>query len=168
MEQLIQENSTNISRELRRLEEMGIVQSEKRANLKYVKINQKCPFYKELKGLFLKTVGTPSREEIMKIEEILREFREEIGKLYGERLKDVILYGSWARGEGTEESDIDLLILLEGKVIPGREIDRMIDIITEINLKYGVLLSVHPISEADYTTIKSPLLINVRREGRPA
>jgi predicted nucleotidyltransferase len=168
MEQLIQENSTNISRELRRLEEMGIVQSEKRANLKYVKINQNCPFYKELKGLFLKTVGTPSREEIMKIEEILREFREEIGKLYGERLKDVILYGSWARGEGTEESDIDLLVLLEGKVIPGREIDRMIDIITEINLKYSVLLSVHPISEADYTTIKSPLLINVRREGRPA
>ena len=104
----------------------------------------------------------------MKIKEIVREFREEIGKLYGERLKDVILYGSWARGEGTEESDIDLLVLLEGRVIPGREIDRMIDIITEINLKYGVLLSIYPMAEGDYTTITSPLLINVRREGRPA
>lgn len=104
----------------------------------------------------------------MKIKEIVREFREEIGKLYGERLKDVILYGSWARGEGTEESDIDLLVLLEGRVIPGREIDRMIDIITEINLKYGVLLSIYPMAEGDYTTINSPLLINVRREGRPA
>ena len=104
----------------------------------------------------------------MKIKEIVREFREEIGKLYGERLKDVILYGSWARGEGTEESDIDLLVLLEGRVIPGREIDRMIDIITEINLKYGVLLSIYPMAEGDYTTINSPLLINVKREGRPA
>ena len=41
----------------------------------------------------------------------------------------------------------------------------MIDIITEINLKYGVLLSVYPISENDYFTLNSPLLINVRKEG---
>ncbi len=41
----------------------------------------------------------------------------------------------------------------------------MIDIITEINLEYDVLISVHPISEDDYFTINSPLLINVRREG---
>jgi len=104
----------------------------------------------------------------MKIKEILKEFKEEIEKLYGKRLKDVILYGSWARGEATDESDIDLLIVLEGKVIPGKEIDRMIDIITEINLKYRVLISVYPVSEEDYSTVNSPLLINVRREGVPA
>ena len=44
-------------------------------------------------------------------------------------------------------------------------IDRMIDIITEINLEYGVLISVYPVSEDDYFTVNSPLLINVRREG---
>jgi hypothetical protein len=59
-------------------------------------------------------------------------------------------------------------IVLEGKVIPGKEIDRMIDIITEINLKHGVLISVYPVAEEDYSTINSPLLINVRREGVPA
>jgi predicted nucleotidyltransferase len=104
----------------------------------------------------------------MKIKEILKEFMEEIGKLYSKRLKDVIIYGSWVRGEATEESDIDLLIVLGGKVFPGKEIDRMIDIITEINLKYGVLISVYPVSEEDYSTVNSPLLINVRREGMPA
>lgn len=104
----------------------------------------------------------------MKIEEILKEFREEIEKLYGERLKGIILYGSWARGEAKEESDIDLLVVLKGEVIPGKEIDRMIDIITEINLKYGVLLSVFPVSVEEYTTVNSPLLINVRKEGLPA
>jgi hypothetical protein len=31
----------------------------------------------------------------MKIKEILKEFMEEIGKLYSKRLKDVIFYGSW-------------------------------------------------------------------------
>ena len=104
----------------------------------------------------------------MEIKNILEEFKEEIGKLYGARLKEVILYGSWARGDATDESDIDLLIVLEGKIVPGAEIDRMIDIITEINLKYDMLLSVYPISEQDYSVINSPLLINVRKEGIPA
>ncbi|MCK4394149.1 nucleotidyltransferase domain-containing protein, partial [Candidatus Bipolaricaulota bacterium] len=75
---------------------------------------------------------------------------------------------SWARGAATEESDIDLLIVLEGKIAPGREIDRMIDIITELNLKYGVLISVYPISAEDYLVVNSPLLMNVRKEGVPA
>ncbi len=104
----------------------------------------------------------------MKIERILKEFRKEVEKLYGERLRNIILYGSWARGDATEKSDIDLLIVLDGKVVPGREIDRMIEIITDINLKYAVLISVYPISEEDYLKINSPLMINVRREGIPA
>ncbi|HIH69782.1 nucleotidyltransferase domain-containing protein [Methermicoccus shengliensis] len=101
----------------------------------------------------------------MKIKEVLEEFKKEIEKLYGDKLKEIMLYGSYARGDATEDSDIDLLIVLEGKVTHGKEIDRMIDIITEINLKYGVLISVYPVSEEDYKKVNSPLLINVRREG---
>ena len=104
----------------------------------------------------------------MKIEQILKEFREEMERVYGERLREVILYGSWARGEATDDSDIDLLVVLEGEVAPGQEIDRMIDIITEINLEHGVLISVCPVSEEEYLTVDSPLLLNVRREGMPA
>lgn len=104
----------------------------------------------------------------MDIKEILKEFKKEIEKLYGNRLKNMILYGSWARGNATEASDIDILVVLEGKVVPGSEIDRIIDVITEINLKYGVLISVYPVSEKDYSNINSPLLMNARREGVPA
>jgi predicted nucleotidyltransferase len=104
----------------------------------------------------------------MEIKEPIEEFKKEIENLYHHRLKDVILYGSWARGDATEESDIDLLIVLEGDVMPGQEIDRMIEIITEINLQYNVLISVYPISEEAYAKINSPLLLNVRREGIPA
>lgn len=104
----------------------------------------------------------------MKIKKILAEFKKEIKKLYGIKLKNIILYGSWAKGEATENSDIDLLVILKGEIIPGKEIDRMIDIITDINLSYGVLLSVYPISEEEYLMTNSPLLINVRKEGAPA
>ena len=101
----------------------------------------------------------------MDIKEVLTEFKTKTRELYGERLRSVILYGSYARSQATEDSDVDLLVLLKGKVMPGREIDRMIDITTEINLKYGALLSVYPVSEEEYLILNSPLLMNVRKEG---
>lgn len=104
----------------------------------------------------------------MKNEKVLKEFKSQIENLYGSRMKKLILYGSWARGDATEDSDIDLIVVLEGGLEPGKEIDRMIDIITEINLKYKVLISVYPVSAEDYLTLKSPLLMNARKEGVPA
>ena len=106
-------------------------------------------------------------EDAMQIQDILAEFKGQAKKLYGKRLKEIILYGSCARGQHTEDSDIDLAIVLEGDVTPGKEIDRMIDIVTEINLNHGVLLSIYPVSERDYTSVNSPLLLNLRREGVP-
>ena len=105
----------------------------------------------------------------MKIEPILKEFKQKTTELYGPRLKKIVLYGSYARGQANEEhSDIDLAVVLDGDVNPCKEIDRMIDIITDINLDYEVLLSVYPVSENDYLSVNSPLLLNVRREGIPA
>lgn len=95
------------------------------------------------------------------------DFKKELSVLYKDRLKQVILYGSWARAEATGKSDIDLALVLQGTVKPGQEIDRIIDIVTEINFKYSVLLSVYPVSEHDYHNIKSPLLMNIRKEGVP-
>jgi len=101
------------------------------------------------------------------INNIIKEFKVEVRKLYGKRLKNIILYGSYARGEATDDSDIGVAVVLEGDISPGSEIDRMIDIITDMNLKHKVLISIYPVSEIDYLTLKSPLLMNVRREGVP-
>lgn len=98
----------------------------------------------------------------------IREFSHRARSLYGDRLKHLLIYGSFARDEATADSDIDLAVVLSGDIVPGEEIDRMIDIITDVNLDYGVLLSVYPLSETDYHNRNSPLLINIRREGIPA
>ena len=96
---------------------------------------------------------------------IAREFKSALRDLYGERLEDVIVFGSWARGTAFEDSDIDILVILRGPIVPGREIDRMIDIITDINLKYGVLISVVPTTPEAYSGERSPLFINIQKEG---
>lgn len=75
------------------------------------------------------------------IENILQELKKELKSLYGGRLKKLILYGSYARAEAGKDSDIDVVVvLLDGDVLPGREIDRMIDIITDLNLKYNNIM----------------------------
>jgi len=101
----------------------------------------------------------------MGIEPILKEFRAAVEVLYKERLKSIILYGSWARDEATDDSDIDLVVVLAGEVGPCEEIDRMADIFTDLNLEHNVLIAVYPVSESDFDKVESPLLINVRKEG---
>lgn len=98
----------------------------------------------------------------MNIEKILGEFRREIENIYGDRLEEIILYGSHARGDATPNSDIDLLVVLRGT--PGQEIDRMIDS-SSLNLKHNVLISVVPVSKKEYERPRSPLLKNARREA---
>lgn len=116
-----------------------------------------------------KTIKANSLGEygIMNIENILQELKKELKNLYSGRLKKLILYGSYARNEAWKDSDIDIVVLLDGEVLPGKEIERMIDIITDLNLKHNVLLSVYPTSEKALQKIKSPLLLNIQREGVP-
>lgn len=102
------------------------------------------------------------------VKQIIDEFVQRAQSLYGDRLERIVVYGSCARNDATAESDIDLAVVLTGEVIPGKEIDRMIDIITDLNLERSVLLSVYPVSEEDYRHRNSPLLMNIRREGIPA
>ncbi len=102
----------------------------------------------------------------MKIEHLIKEFKRKIAELYVQRLKKVVLYGSYARGQANDEhSDIDLAIVLAGAVDPCEEIDRMADIFTDLNLEHNALIVVYPVSESHFDKIESPLLINVRKEG---
>jgi uncharacterized protein len=100
-----------------------------------------------------------------KIRQLLKVFRDELELLYGERLVYLVLYGSFARHEETEGSDVDVLVVLEGEVSPVDEIRRMGDVSTDLLLKHNELISIVPMSLDDFLYRSSPLLRNVRREG---
>ncbi|MGK5094774.1 nucleotidyltransferase domain-containing protein [Deltaproteobacteria bacterium TL4] len=99
---------------------------------------------------------------------LMQELKQALQQLYGDQLQQVVLYGSWARHQASDSSDIDLAVVLKYEIQAGLEIDRMIDLITDFNLKYNTLISIYPVSAHSYLTINSPLLLNIRKEGIPA
>lgn len=99
------------------------------------------------------------------IKAILAELRARLEGLYGDRLAHVVLYGSQARNDATEGSDIDVLVVLAGDVSPCEEIARTSDLIAEISLQHDVVVVPAFVSVEQYQRERSPLLLNVRREG---
>jgi len=98
---------------------------------------------------------------------VLAELRQQLECLYGERLARLVLYGSQARGDAGEGSDIDVLVVLVGDVSPCEEIARTSELVARISLRHDVVVVPAFVSEAQYQREQSPLLLNVRREGVP-
>ncbi len=94
----------------------------------------------------------------------MHELKVALSELYGKRLCGVYLYGSYARGTSRPESDVDVLVVLAGPVKPGVEISRMSRLVSDICLKYDLLISILPVSEE---THRGPgfFFAQVRREA---
>ena len=100
---------------------------------------------------------------------LLRRLDRELRGLYGkERYGGLVLYGSYARGEADEGSDVDLLVLLEGEVDPVRELIRMEDVKWALALESGYTLFVLAVSVEVYHSSEEPFLWSARTEGIPA
>ncbi len=101
------------------------------------------------------------------LQKIVNEVNQMLNKLYGERLVRVLLFGSQARGDAVEGSDIDVMVVLNGEVSPGTEISKTGEMTSELSLKYDVVVSCTFISQKRFENEKSPLLLNVHKEGIP-
>jgi len=98
---------------------------------------------------------------------ILKKCRSILEDLYGERLKGIVLYGSCARGTDAEDSDIDLLVLLDGPVNVAREIRRIWDVLYAVQLESDRVISVMPAETHSYRKGECNLYRNVQQEGVP-
>jgi predicted nucleotidyltransferase len=95
----------------------------------------------------------------------LQQCRTLLQRLYGTRLKGVVLYGSCAHGTEVTESDIDLMVLLEGPVDAAQEIRRMWEVLYPLQLESARLLSVMPVNAALYDQGAYALYRQVKADG---
>ena len=97
----------------------------------------------------------------------LQKCRVLLQALYGARLHGVVLYGSCARGTEESESDIDLMVLLEGPVDGAQEIRRIWEVLYPLQLESERLLSVVPVDVALYHRGAYALYRQAKAEGVP-
>jgi predicted nucleotidyltransferase len=72
---------------------------------------------------------------------------------------------SFGGGEGREDSDVDILIVLDRIDSYGAEIERTNYLVSDRSLEYGVSVSRVFVAEADWRSVDSPFLENVREEA---
>ncbi len=99
------------------------------------------------------------------ITRLLAELKKGLAELYGERLRAVYLFGSYARGDYKESSDIDVMIVLSDYENYGAEIDRTGELISRLSLDYGTSISRVIMKEIQWQRSDTPLLRNIRAEG---
>ena len=100
-----------------------------------------------------------------RVSQIVAELRKRLEALYGDRLTTVLVFGSQARGDATPESDIDVLVVLEGEVLPGKEIERTSEVVGELSLRHGVSLSRVFVPSERFRDDRTPFLSRIRSEG---
>lgn len=104
----------------------------------------------------------------IKIEELLAKLRRGLERLYGERLAGIYLFGSFARGEATPGSDVDILIVLDEVTDYGQEIEHTGHLVSELSLDYDVSISRVFVSASAWQHRDSPFLSKVREQARAA
>lgn len=99
---------------------------------------------------------------------IANEVSEELNQLFGSKLDRVILYGSYARGDFTLESDIDIMILLDcnQEEISRRRKD-VSRVASRVGLRNDVMVSllVRNTDEYEQQMEFQPFYQNIQREG---
>ncbi len=99
------------------------------------------------------------------IEPIVHQMKNIINTHYGNRLKYVILYGSYARGTFTRESDIDIMVVLNDMPSAYAEIDVLTDLKTDLMLDNEIFISTNPTSTQQFENDNQLFYRNVRKEG---
>jgi predicted nucleotidyltransferase len=104
---------------------------------------------------------------VAELREILAAYRRGLERIYGDRLVEVVLFGSRARGDACPDSDIDVMVVLKGPVQAGEETRRCSEFRAGLCLEHDVVITSIYMSEDRYRSEESGLLRNVRKEGMP-
>lgn len=110
-------------------------------------------------------IPEPSDSDSPDAREIAVRVADDLRALYGDRLRGVLLFGSWARGDAHPESDIDLLVVLDRVESPWAERKKMDEILWRHSYENDAVVTAFPVSEAELERGRRPVLIRARAEG---
>lgn len=102
-------------------------------------------------------------EATQRREQAFYEFAQAVTEAVGERIHEIIPYGSVARGEATEKSDVDVLVVLDEM----QETDELFQLAFDIGMDYEVAIIPHLQTKEHFESRQdSPFLKNVLQDGR--
>ena len=107
-------------------------------------------------------------KSVNEIMPLLKAYAHDVRSMYGKTLEKIILYGSYARGDYNEDSDIDILILVN---VPPSEERKKLDALAEITADFNLAhdLYILPMLKSVETFSKwkqvDPFYQNVSKEG---
>ncbi|MBM4033729.1 MAG: nucleotidyltransferase domain-containing protein [Planctomycetes bacterium] len=96
---------------------------------------------------------------------LLREYHARLAALYGDRLRGLCLYGSYARGEAEEYSDMDVAPVLAEQVDGAEERWRSNDTASELSLREDRLLGTMFLCEDEFWRRSFAIHRSISREG---
>jgi predicted nucleotidyltransferase len=102
---------------------------------------------------------------IDEVREVLEEIKKHLKELYGDKIKRIIVYGSFARGEAGKESDIDVLVVTSDDLDPYTVRKSISDTLFKILLRDGELISLISVPESVLKSKNTPFIQNVKEEG---
>lgn len=99
-------------------------------------------------------------------EKALKELRESLKEFLGDHILRMMLFGSRARGDYGDDSDIDIAIIVRG--LNRKLKHQILDKVAEIELEYLMPLSVLVLSEDEFNRLKKRerrIALDIDREG---
>jgi len=96
----------------------------------------------------------------------IEELKKSLKERFGNKI-ELFLFGSVAREESSESSDIDILVLLKNSVSTSIE-EEIFDIAYEIGLEYNIVFGIIVYTKKLWnklSNLQSPLVIEIKKEG---
>jgi len=97
-------------------------------------------------------------------EKMLKDLKNEIAKILGQKFGFLLLFGSYAREEESKFSDLDLLLVVKEELSP-LEKNKIKELIARFSLENDIVISCIDYPEKFYLEYNTPFLLNVKEEG---
>lgn len=97
--------------------------------------------------------------------ETRKEIKARLTAAFLDRLQGVLLFGSEARSEAREDSDLDLMVLLKGPVRLGRDLETIVQALYPLQLELEAPIHAIPVAGDSFAAGDFSLYRNAKQEG---